>query len=334
MRCGRARPAFAELQLRATGAGIALLLLTSALLQAETLTLVHQQRYAMGTMFDIVVYHASRPVAEAAVERGMAEIVRLDRVMSHFTAESELSRLVRDGGRGFVRVDPDLCAVLEESVAMSRRSGGRFDVTIGPLLRVWNKAREENRRPSPAEISEARRCVGYDQIDARGPDRIRLRSDCVEIDLGGIGKGYAVDRAMQILSASGIARAVVNAGSSSIAASGAPPGRAGWPVTLGADASGGKTMVLEHASMSTSRQNGEILDPWTGMPADNADTVTVLAPTATTSDALSTTLLMLSIAEGKKLLAEYADVSAFWISPEGELTGVHRGARLQLAAPR
>ena len=288
----------------------------------------------MGTMFDIVVYHVSRPVAEQAVESAMAEVVRLDRVMSHFKAESDLSRLVREGGRGFVRVDPDLFAVLEESVAMSRRSSGRFDVTIGPLLRAWKKALEENRRPSSAEISAARRCVGYEQIEARPPDRIRLRSDCVEIDLGGIGKGYAVDRAMQILSASGIARAVVNAGSSSIAASGAPPGSAGWPVTLGADASGGKTMVLEHASMSTSRQNGEIVDPSTGMPSENGNTVTVLAPTATTSDALSTTLLMLSIDEGKKLLAEYAAVSAFWISAEGKLTGVHRGDRLQIAGPR
>jgi thiamine biosynthesis lipoprotein len=316
------------------GAATALVLLTLASVRADSLILVHGQRYAMGTMFDIVVYHGSRGEAERAIDRALDEIVRLDHVLSHFNPDSNLSRLVRDGGRGFVRVDPHLFAVLEESLEMSRRSGGRFDVTIGPLLRAWNEARDERRRPSSAEISEARRCVGFEKIETRGPDRVRLRSDCVEIDFGGIGKGYAVDRAMQILSASGITRAVVNAGSSSIAASGAPPGRAGWPVTLGADASGGKTIMLEHASISTSRQNGEILDPSTRMPAEHANTVTVVAPTATASDALSTTLVMLPIDDGRKLVAEYAGVSAFWISPDGTLTGVHCGARMELSGHR
>ena len=285
----------------------------------------------MGTMFDIVVYHASPGDAERAVERAMAEIARLDRVMSHFKAESDLSRLVREGGRGFVRVDPDLFAVLQESRAMSRRSGGAFDVTIGPVLRTWKKAREDGRRPSAHEISQARRCVGYGRIEARPPDRIRLLSDCLEIDLGGIGKGYAVDRAMHVLTASGIERAIVNAGSSSIAARGAPPDGEGWPVTLGGHAPGGGTIRLENASISTSQQNGEILDPSTGTPAGNDGTVSVVAPTATMADALSTTLLVLSMDAGKELVEEFAGVSAFWIAPDGTLTGVHGEARLQAA---
>lgn len=288
----------------------------------------------MGTMFDIIVYHASPGGAERAVERAMAEIARLDRVMSHFNAESDLSKLVREGRPGLVRVDPDLFAVLQESLALSRRSGGAFDVTIGPVLRAWNKAREDGREPSAREILEARRCVGYGKIEARPPDRIRLLSDCLEIDLGGIGKGYAVDRAMHILAASGIERAIVNAGSSSIAARGAPPDGAGWPVTLGGQAPGGRTIWLENASISTSQQNGEILDPSTGAPADKDGTVSVVAPTATMSDALSTTLLVLSRDAGKKLIEELAGVSAFWIAPDGKLTAVHGEARLQAAELR
>jgi thiamine biosynthesis lipoprotein len=313
---------------------IAVLVGLATLPSAQVLSRVHRQHYCMGTMFDIVVFHASRPDAERAVDRAMAEIVRLDRTMSHFKADSELSRLIRQGEAGFVRVSPDLFAVLEQSLAMSRRSNGMFDVTIGPLLRRWKNARDEERSPSADEISQARRCVGYQKIEVLPPDRVRLLSDCVEIDLGGIGKGYAVDRAMRLLATSGIEHAVVNAGSSSIAARGAPPDSVGWPVTLAGAAPGGRTILLENASISTSQQNGDILDPFTGAPAENDHTVTVVAPTAATADALSTTLLMLSIDEGKKLLGAFADVSAFWIAHDGRLTAAHREVRLQAADRR
>lgn len=313
---------------------VALLFCLAPLPSAQVHSRVHRQHYCMGTMFDIVVYHASRPAAERAVERAMAEIVRLDGVMSHFKRDSELSRLVRQGEAGFVRVSPDLFSVLEQSLALSRRSNGMFDVTIGPVLRRWKNARDEERSPSADEIAQARRCVGYQKIEVRPPDRVQLLSDCVEIDLGGIGKGYAVDRAMRILATSGIEHAVVNAGSSSIAARGAPPGSAGWPVTLAGDTSGGRTILLENASISTSRQNGEILDPFTGTPAAHDQTVTVVAPTAAAADALSTTLLMLSIDEGKTLLETFADVSAWWIAHDGSLTAAHREVRLQAAERR
>ena len=101
----------------------------------------------MGTMFDIVVYHASREEAERAIEKAMDEIVRLDQVMSDFEADSDLSRLVREGRRGVVPVDPSLYEVIQESLMFSRRSGGKFDVTIAPLLKTWKRARRG--RPQP-----------------------------------------------------------------------------------------------------------------------------------------------------------------------------------------
>jgi thiamine biosynthesis lipoprotein len=288
----------------------------------------------MGTMFDVMVYHASSGDAERAVEKAMAEIARLDEVMSHFEADSDLSRLVREARKGFARAGPDLYAVVEESIRLSRLSGGKFDVTIGPLLKASRKAREENRKPSAKELSEARRCVGSEKVELAAPDRVRFHSECLEIDLGGIGKGYAVDRAMQVLASAGVRHVMINAGSSSIASVGSPPDREGWPVKLGPEGAGSPTLLLQNASVSTSQQDGNILDPFTGAPTNLDSTVSVIAPTATASDALSTTLVMLSTDEAKKLLAEFADVSAFWLSPAGTLRASFRESRVRLSDSR
>jgi FAD:protein FMN transferase len=305
-------------------------LLGLASLPAETLSLVHQQRYCMGTMFDIIVYHASRSDAERAIERAMREIVRLDQVMSHYKADSSLSKLNREGTSGFVAVEPSLYEIIQESISFSRHSGGAFDVTIAPLLRTWKNADAEGRRPTADEISEARRCVGYEKIEAIAPDRVRFRSGCVELDLGGIGKGYAVDRAIAMLKSEGIRHALVNAGGSSITAFGAPPGTTGWQVTVGTR----KVLLLRDRSMSTSQQSGEILDPRTGSPAHTTMAVSVLTRNGTAADALSTTLVIVPIAEGMKLLDQFPDASAFWISAGGDVHAAYGESRIALADSR
>jgi FAD:protein FMN transferase len=289
----------------------------------------------MGTMFDIVVYHPSRPDAERAVAAALDEVARLDAVMSNFKADSDLSKLARDGRAGFVQVDANLFNVIETSIDVSRRSHGAFDITVGPLVSVWRLAREENRIPSDAEIAAARRCVGYERIELRSPDRVHLRSDCIELDLGAIGKGYAVDRAIAVLAAAGIQHAVVNAGSSSIAAIGNPPGSTAWPVRIGATVVGSESrLLLRNESISTSQQQGEIFDPRIGMPASTTTAVSVVAPSAMISDALDTTLVLLSIDEGKRLLSDYAKVSAFWISANGELKAEYHSTDSTTAGPR
>jgi FAD:protein FMN transferase len=318
-----------------------IVLLAPALLQADPLPLVERQRYAMGTMFAIVVHHADVAAAERAVGAALDEVVRLDEVLSHYKAESSLSRLNREGRSGFTDVQPDLYAVIEASLAVSRQSGGRFDVTIAPLLRVWREARAAGRTPSDLEIAAASRCVGYQHIETRAPNRIRFTSDCLELDLGGIGKGYAVDRAMEVLASEGIRHAVVNAGGSTIAASGAPPGQEGWPVGLGAPVAGQRVVLLRDEALSTSQQHlarlpfaaggvGEIIDPQDGVPTTSRTVVSVLTTSATDADALSTTLLLLSPETGKAVLAQYPSVSALWMSPAGELQDSYRASRLRL----
>ena len=320
---------------------VAILLLAGTCLRADGLVLVHAQRHAMGTMFDIVAYHASGPKAERAIEVALAEIVRLDHVLSHFDPESDLSKLLRTGRTGFVGVDPALYDVLSQSMEISRRSGGSFDVTIGPLVRLWQNAQASGHPPSPETIAKAKRCVGYEKVQLMPPDRVHLDSDCVSIDLGAIGKGYAVERAMQILQGAGIEHAVVNAGQSSIAAIGHPPDREGWMVDLGVDGTGLGQIELRDSSISTSRQGrvpmasgdrgyGDIIDPTRGRPIESTVTVIVRILSATQADALSTTLLLLPIEEGKKVLEGFPGASAVWLSVSGDVVAMHRDIR----APR
>lgn len=295
---------------------------------------VRLQRHAMGTMIDIVAYHEPRAEGERAAARAMDEFVRLDGVMSHYRQDSDLARMVRAARGGFARVEPALYDVIEESLRVSRLSGGKFDVTIAPLLKVWKAAEAEGRRPSDEDVAAARRCVGYHMIDLAPPDRVRFRSDCMDLDLGGIGKGYAVDRAAAVLKAAGVRHAFVNAGGSSIAGIGHPPGRDGWPVALGS-AVARTTLLLRDGSISTSQQYrtplalaggsfGEILDPHTAAPADAPMTVSVTAPRAVVSDALDTALVLLSIDDGRRLLEHFQGVSAMWMSAAGDVKAVYR----------
>lgn len=315
--------------------GLGLALLATTCLHADGQTLIHAQRYAMGTMFDIVVYHPARAQAERAIEAALAEVMRLDHVLSHYDPDSDLTKLIRQGRGTLVDVDPALYDVLNESMEISRRSGGSFDVTVGPLVRVWQTAQSSGRTPSPDAIAKARRCVGFEKVQLVPPDRVRLASDCLSIDFGGIGKGYAAEHAIRILEGAGIEHAVVNAGQSTIAAIGHPPDRAGWLLDLNVDGSGLGQIELTDGSVSTSRQGhvplreggqafGDIIDPSRGRPIESTTTVIVRSTSATQADALSTTLLLLSVEEGKRILEGFPRASALWIAADGKVLARHR----------
>ena len=298
-----------------------------------SLAAVSGQRYAMGTMFDVVVHHHSVDEARRAIDSALSEVVRLDRVMSHYDRASELARVQRDGRVAAVRVDPALYDVVRTAQDVSYRSRGRFDVTVAPLVKLWKDADAEGRRPDADALARVRRCVGFEKIELVPPDRIRLRSECVSIDLGGIGKGYAVDHALDVLGRAHISHAIVNAGGSSIGALGAPPARDGWPVILG----GGRVLLLNGTSMSTSQQDegaaGHVIDPISGAPVSTDLTATVVLRSATLADALSTTLLLLPVEEGRRLLASFDAAAAMWISADGGVRATFGASRLAFASP-
>lgn len=274
---------------------------------------VEQQRYAMGTMFRVVAREgASVDATRRAVRAALDEVVRLDRVLSHYDERSDLSRLTREGAGRLVSVHPDLYAVITRALDMSRRSEGRFDITVGPLVRAWRAARERGGRPTDDELQRAAACVGYQKIVVRPPDGIMLHADCMSLDLGAIGKGYAVDRAIEVLTAQGVGHAVVNAGGSTIKAIGSAPGFDGWPVRTATAVDGRTVVQLRGTALSTSQQHAEIIEPGTRAPATSTLSVTVLAASAATADALSTALLLSTEDERRTMLRGLDGVSASW----------------------
>jgi thiamine biosynthesis lipoprotein len=301
--------------------------------------LVYQEKYSMGTVFEIAAYAESSEKGSAAIAKALQEIVRLDDLMSNYKPESALSRLNRSAHFHAQKVPPDLYRVIEQAVQFSRLSGGKFDITVAPLVNLWKAALSGDSLPSLSQRQQAGECVGYEKIEFTPPDQITFRSSCMQLDLGAIGKGYAVDRAGEMLHACGIRNALINSGGSTILALGSPPGQPGWLVHL-RDPSHkiDPYVMLKDQSVSTSEQTavsllapesaGHIIDPATGRPIDTEFAVSVITSSGTPSDGLSTTLLLLGPKVGKSLVDGMASVSAIWLSPKAEMETVINGPQI------
>lgn len=301
--------------------------------------LVYKKKYVMGTIFEIAAYDKSLAHASDAIDKAFQEVVRLDDLMSNYDPKSALSNLNRSAHFQATTVPSDLYRVIEEAVRYSRLSGGKFDISVAPLVNLWKAAMRGEGVPSLAQEEEVRGCVGYDKIELNEPDRITFHASCLQLDLGAIGKGYAVDRAAEILRSSGISAALINAGGSTIYAMGSPPGKTAWLVHL-RDPSReiDPQVMLVDESVSTSEQTpasllgkdaaGHIIDPDTGRPLQTAFAVSAIAKTATASDALSTTLLLLGPAQGTALVKSMAGVSAIWVSPGAQMEMVIGGPQI------
>ena len=315
--------------------------LGSSLQSSENKVLVYKKKYAMGTVFEIAAYDATCEHASASIDKAFQEIVRIDDVLSNFKPESALSQLNRSAHFHTEKVPSDLYRFIEQSLQFSKLSGGKFDLTVGPLVNLWKAALSGDSMPSAAQQEQARACVGYEKIELTPPDQITFQSSCLQLDPGSIGKGYAVDRAAEILRSQGIQDALINAGGSTMMAMGSPPGQTAWRIQLRDPSNQIRPYVLlKDQSISTSEQTppsllgrdsaGHIIDPDTGRPLQTQFAVSVIASTGTLSDGLSTTLLLLGPEQGKSLVARTPDVSAVWISPKAQIETAMNGPQILL----
>ena len=297
------------------------------------------------TMGCTATVRACGPDAEslpAAVGEALDEIDRLDRLMSHYRRDSPLSRLNQEAANGPVAVEPELLDFLAECLRWSRESDGAFDITVGPLMKAWGFFRDEGRVPGDDEFARVLKVVGYRHVVLdRTAGTVRFDRPGVELDLGGIGKGYAVDRAVEVLRRRRIASALVNLGGSSVYGLGAPPGREAWEVGIADPTSPGKTartVKLRDRSLSVSggyerffEKDGmtysHIVDPRTGRPVEGVLSVAVLTARATDGDALDDVLFVLGPERGRSLvrLTPASEALVFLPGPGGRWTLVRVG---------
>ena len=278
----------------------------------------HQTHRAMGTEFAIDIYAVDQDSAETVMNLAFDEIDRLDDLLSNYRPSSELSRINREASTGPVITDPETFHFLDRSLFWSRQSDGAFDITVGPLLHAWGFFFHNGRIPSDAELTALRDRVGWQHVVLAPATRsvTFLPPRQMELDPGSIGKGFAVDRVVALLREQSVTSAFISAGSSTLYAIGAPPGAAGWPVNIPDPRHAGtifSTILLRDSSLSTGActekffiQNGHrychIFDPRTMRPVEGMLQTSVISPSATDSDALSTVVFVLSAKESLRAL--------------------------------
>ena len=282
----------------------------------------------MGSEFKVVLYTDDEGEARRASDSAFARIASLDRALSDYDPESELMRLCDRAGEGEVPVSPDLLLCLQSAQAMARRSDGAFDPTIGPVGRLWRRARRDHRMPGGESLERAKRLVGYRMIQINAPDHaVSLEKAGMKLDLGGIAKGFACDRAMLALRREGIASALV-AGAGDIVVSDPPPGRQGWRIGV-AEPDGdpdrpSRFLALANAAVSTSgdaerfveidgKRYSHIVDPRTGLGVIDRASVTVVAPDGATADSLGTAVFVLGPEEGLGLADRIDGAAALYV---------------------
>jgi thiamine biosynthesis lipoprotein len=278
------------------------------------------REWVMGTMAELRVHAAAdAPVARAALDRAMAEIRDVDRLMAVQRPDSDVSRANREAAERAVGVDPRVLEVLRTSMEVSRLTDGAFDVTVLPVVLAWGFTGSSPARPAGV----VPRPAGYRTLRLDGAaGTVRFSDARTGIDLGGIAKGYALDRARDVLRAAGVRSAWLDLGGE-IATIGTPPGGGRWRIAVRhprrSDAVLGIVEVGE-AAVSTSGdaerfvddaagRAGHIFDPHTGRPAQGLVTATVVAASATLADALSTAAVVMGD-EAFERLARRLDVGA------------------------
>jgi thiamine biosynthesis lipoprotein len=284
---------------------------------------------SMGCAYAILAYGEDPGALPGSVEAALDEVDRIDRLMSHYMPESPLSRLNREAGHRPVSVEPELFQLIAQALRYSRESDGAFDITVGPLMKAWGFFRGEGRVPDAQELADVRSRVGYSHVLLSPAAGTIGLAPGVELDLGGIAKGYAVDRAVGVLKSRNVAAALVSSGGSTIFGLGAPPGQKAWQVEVQDPIDARKvalTVLLKDRALSVSGSSeksfekdgvtfSHVMDPRTGRPVQGVLSVAVLADTGTAGDALDNVFFVQGPAKSRAYLRRLRATEAFFFLP-------------------
>ncbi|MCD6176107.1 MAG: FAD:protein FMN transferase [Planctomycetes bacterium] len=291
----------------------------------RTVTVDGGFRMTMGTVARIMVTAENQQQADKAINAAVDEIFHIDELMSDYDPNSQLSKVNRHGFDQPVPVDAELFEVLTVAKLYSCLSEGAFDITIGPVVQLWRKASENNIAPTADALQKAKECVGYKNLilDAE-KQTVQFAKDGMFLDLGGIAKGYAIDKAIEILQNAGMKGAMVDIGGD-LRCFGMPAnGKQHWLIGLqdpGDDEKILLTLNMDNMAVATSgdyrrfvviddQKHSHIVNPATADSANDLSSVTLIAPTATAADALATAVTVLGNKKGLDLINKIENTEA------------------------
>lgn len=303
--------------------------------QAQPL-MYQETRRLMWTKFEIIAYGPNRARLAEAADAAFEEIDRLDHQMSNYSETSELTHINRNAALKEVIVEKELFDFLKLSIEYSRTTGGAFDITVGPLMRAWGFFDNKGRVPDASELKSITGRVGFNHVLLnQRAHAIRFDREGVELDLGGIAKGYAVDKAAEILRASGVTSAFISAGSSSICAIGSPSDQSSWRVEVSdpldrshkldsieiRDQSVSTSGCREKTFESGGKTYCHIMDPRIGRPIEGLISATVITKSGVEAEAMSKALMVMGIEKAGEFLKSRPHVRAllYYKQPEGGL---------------
>lgn len=272
----------------------------------------------MGTTFELWLYASDRRRADELFDAAFAEIERIEASLSTYRVTSEISRINSRAGGQPVTTDPETFGLLRRSIDYSRQTEGAFDVTVGRLMRAWGFFRGEGRYPSHPELEQARALTGWHEVELNAAARtVTFRKPELLLDLGAVGKGYALDRVAGLMQSLGVDAVLLGAGESTYVALGAPEGESGWQINIPDPVDRSRTIStvkLRNGALSTSGSYEKffelegttychIVDPRTGRPVSDMLQATVVAPSGEASDAAATAVFVGGPAQAAELVA-------------------------------
>lgn len=295
---------------------------------ADTLQRFEFSHKSMGTIFRIVCYAYQAEKAQQISDRAFERIDELNYIMSDYLPDSELNRLSRNSGSGkYTRVSSDLYVILSLGQQWGITTNGIFDITIGPYSQLWRRAGRKEKLPTPDQIKSASESVGYKyiQID-KDSSAVKLCKERMQLDLGGIAKGYTVDVIYDMFVNSGIKKVLVDGGGD-IRVGDPPPGKKGWGIVMENLVDDNHLVYISNTSIATSGdlyryvqidsiKYGHIIDPRTGYGLTIRRTVTIQASNCTEADVLASTISIWGAEEGFNFLDDIPDVKAVVVEEE------------------
>ena len=289
-------------------------------------------REAMGTEFQIVLSGGHERELERAAHYALDEVERLDAQMSLYDPQSELSWANAHAADGPAKVEPGLFRVLDRARSIHDETDGAFDVTVGPLMKCWRFFRGQGAIPPQADIDEALTLVGMGHVRLDPQEKtVRFDRPGVTIDLGGIAKGYAVDRAAQLLRESGVTSALIHGGWSTVYALGHTPDGEPWRVGIRHPHDAERRLCaveLTDTALSTSGSYeksfevegvvySHIMDPRTGWPAQGMLSASIVTPSALDADALSTAFFVMGVERTRACCGRHPGTGAIVVADRG-----------------